>query len=111
MRSPSISPRWVLASPCENREEGRKEGFLARIAIFSFLFVYCGCFFYFFGCQFQNLCVVFFFAVADCEGFWSEGCGTSWFCLLRDRDRTGEATLSTPSFRSYGYGCVEEPWV
>jgi hypothetical protein len=84
----------------ENQEEGRKEGFLAGIAIFSFLFVYCGCFSNFFGCQFQNLCVVFFFAVADCEGFWSEGCGTSWFCLLRDRDRTSEATLSTPSFRS-----------
>jgi hypothetical protein len=48
MRSPSISPRWVLASPCENREEGRKEGFLARIAIFSFLFVYCGCFIFIF---------------------------------------------------------------
>jgi hypothetical protein len=93
----SICWCWMT---CENREEGRKEGFLARIAIFSFLFVYCGCFFNFFGCQFQNLCVVFFFVVADCEGFWSEGCGTSWFCLLRDRDRTSEATLSTPSFRS-----------
>jgi hypothetical protein len=92
------------------RKEERK-GSLRELQSFLFCLCIVDVFFIFFGCQFQNLCVVFFFAVADCEGFWSEGCGTSWFCLLRDRDRTGEATLSTPSFRSYGYGCVEEPWV
>jgi hypothetical protein len=48
MRSPSISPRWVLASPCENREEGRKEGFLARIAIFFFFVCVLWMFFLFF---------------------------------------------------------------
>ncbi len=72
-----LRPRSWFSSvpPCENREEGRKEGLLAGIAIFSFLFVYCGCFSNFFGCQFQNLCVVFFFSVADCEGFWSKADG------------------------------------
>jgi hypothetical protein len=53
-----LRPRsWFsLVPPSENREEGRKEGLLAGIAIFSCLFVYCGCFGFFVGCQFQHLC-------------------------------------------------------
>ncbi len=124
-----MRPRSSFSSvpPRENREElrkeGSKEGLLAGIAIISCLFVYCGCFYLFFVCQFQNLCEVvciflffFFFAVADCEGFWSKEDGglrdfLVFFVCCGIGDRTGEATLSSscsPGCRSYGYGCGED---